>query len=459
MPQSLVSLLLDPDERLIDRDLSWLQFNERVLHEAQDENNPLIERLKFLGITSSNLDEFFMIRFASVSRELTAAARNPKKNKSRAQRLAAIRAELLRAVKQFSGRQAKVLETICESLISHRLVLSRNLGEGNQFAATAKELFYKQVLETLGPPRYFDATRLRDIRNLQVGVLFPGNTFLPVPKQLPAILWKEVRAKQIVGFFLDDILATFLGPALGESSPPLIFRVTRDADVRVELEYEDPESIPDIVRQRIGTRERRRPLRLQLANTKSKVDPSELLDELKLPSEQVFSVSHPLYLHGCIRFAGEVHSLFPQKKQLFFPKFEPCVPQPFDAPGTIFAGLETRDYFFHHPYDSFQGYVNFITEAVNDRHVTSIQQTVYRVDALSEVTELLKKAAKKGRFVRVIIEPRARFDEINNIQLAEELRSAGVDVVFATGSLKMHAKVALVTRRSNCFHVSSGSCS
>ncbi len=442
------SLLLDPIRQLIDRDLSWLQFNERVLHEAQDDSNPLLERLRFLGITSSNLDEFFMIRFASISRELSSVARNPKKSKNRAQRLNEIRDEILKAVKQFSAKQTRTLEHICQALAEDQIYLTRNLTPADEFFEKARALFYDRVLPELGVPRFFEANLLRDVRNLQVSVLLKDNTFVPIPKQLPAILWERTGSKQLIAFFLDDLLNTFLAPALGDESTPLIFRVTRDADVRVELEYEDPESIPDLVRQRIGTREKRKPLRLQVVDANTKVAYSEILHSLRLPNDQVFSVGHPLFLHGCIPFVSEIEDLLPRKKQLFFPSFSPCIPAPFDSPGRIFAGLEERDYFFHHPYDSFQGFVNFMAEAVADPNVTSIEQTVYRVDALSEVTELLKDAARREIFTRVVIEPRARFDEINNIQLAEELRSAGVHVVFAAGNLKMHAKVALVTRKT-----------
>ncbi len=454
------SLLIDPERPFIDRDLSWLQFNGRVLAEGQDPSVPLLERLRFLGISSSNLDEFFMIRFASLSRELINLGRSTKVKRGSIKRLRSVRAEMLKAITVFSAQQTKILGDLEKDLARADITMVRGLPKQAWAYRLAREVFYHEVLPHLERPKYFTLQEVRRLLNLQIALVFSDHMLLPIPRSLEHVFWRRLSKKRIAVFFLDDLLLTFAGQAFGETSSPLMIRITRDCDVRVDLDQEDPAAVPDIVREKIKSRETRKSVRLQLRGNVSMPQVQDIADTLRLPREQVFRVEHPLLLHGAFRLVNYLGEALSDRPTLFYPAFKPVVPKAFTKAKNVFAEIRKHDHLIHHPYDSFVAYENFIAAAADDPDVESIQQTVYRVDAVSRVTQMLKRAAKTKK-VRVVIEPRARFDEINNIALAEELREAGVDVVFATGKLKMHAKIALVVRkeggrRESFTHLSTG---
>ena len=444
---SLSDLLIDRDAPYIERDLSWLQFNERVLAEALDRDNPLLERLKFLGITSSNLDEFFMIRFAALSREVTHLSKNMIDNAAKLKRLSAVRSNVLTNVLSFHEKQARTLHQLTKDLHRSNVSLWRDLNVNPKLQRIARDVFEQHVANELHVPRHFGATAVRRLMNLQLGLLFRSGMFVAVPKAVPTILWKLLPNRTIAVFFLDDLLKEFAGSVLGESEPPLVLRVTRDCDVVLELEDEDPESIPNAVRRSVSAREVRRAVRLQVTEGDSGIS-EQILDTFRLPVEQLFRPAVPLSLAGVVQFVLEMRTILPRRTRLLYPVFSGFVPIPFHNPERVLPAVKRQDFIFHQPYDSFDSYVHFIAAAVADPKVKAIYQTVYRTDALSPVVEMLRQAARSKQIV-VVIEPRARFDEINNIRLAEELRHSGATVYFATGQLKVHAKVTLVVREAD----------
>jgi polyphosphate kinase len=248
-------------------------------------------------------------------------------------------------------------------------------------------------------------------------------------------------------FFLDDLLLTHLGPAFRIPARPGLARLTRDGDIAVDLEEEDdPDSIPDIVRTGLGGRDMGRPVRLQYMGDM----PGDLLAQglasLKLSPRQAFPAPGTLHLHGLWALVKQLPEDLRSPAGMSYPAAENIVPAPFRRAEGLFDEVRSRDLLVHQPYESFDAYVRFIRAAAEDPAVTSIQQTVYRTDAASPVIEALKSAAKKKR-VRVAVELRARFDEANNLRLAEELEKAGVEVAFGFGGLKLHAKIAAVTRK------------
>jgi len=442
---SLVSLLIDRESLLIDRDLSWLQFNERVLAQGEDSSIPLLERLKFLGITSSNFDEFFMVRFASLRKKVRALKKS-KTRKDEYRRQLQIQDEMIRAVPRFIGKQRRLFDSLIKELSEHKIQIVKKCDKDNELEALARELFYQEVLPVLPGFTEQQSARLQHIGNIQKAIVFPDRGLLIVPRETPGFFLKQHK-KQTWVFGFEDLVQTFLAEALGKENKSLIFRLTRDADVFMDLQNEDTELIPDIVRKKIGSREHRKVLRIQyIESTTNTVDLERIADFFKVKKEYCFGHKYSLSLRNLISLPDKLKEVAVSGK-LFYPPLKQCVPYPFDKKEKILSELGKRDYFFHHPYDSFASYTNFLEAAVADKNVESIQQTVYRADALSDVTDLLCQAAKKGKKVRVFIEPRARFDEINNISLAEQLRSAGVEVIFASGKLKMHAKLANITRR------------
>lgn len=431
---------------MIHRDLSWIQFNERVLAEASKSTNPLLERIKFLAISSSNLDEFFMIRVSALERGLQLGKKRLELGKVR--KLSDTREELYKAVSRFVELQTHTLKDLAKELSSHQVFLHLELKRKEPSFQVAKELFENQVLPYLPSPQLFDSKLLNSLESLQTGLILPGGYWLKIPKNLPPVLGKaSANQKKWDFFFLDHLLPLFLGPALPVPWTPGFLRLTRDGEYEYDLADTDAESIPDVVRSRIGIRERGKPIRLQIAGQTPPHFLEEASKSLSLEPAQVFEAPGTLYLPGLWSLYHQVPNSF-GSPQLKFQVPPSGVPSPFVRANTLFDELKRRDLILHHPYDSFDAFVAFIKQASEDSDVISIEQTIYRMDTLSPVIGHLKKAAKKKK-VRVLIELRARFDEWNNLNLATELQEAGIEVGYGFGKLKLHAKIALITRKEN----------
>ena len=442
---TLPSLLTKQDVPFIHRDLSWLQFNERVLSEAQQESNPLLERAKFLAITSSNLDEFFMIRLASLGRSIQVASRSPEGD---GERLIRVRTSILETVAKFGVKQMEALDLLSSELQEHGIWIIRHAREGEVAYALGKKIFDEQILPKLGAPEGFTPSKIGLLENLQMGAVFKNDIWFRIPRSLPSVLSArdENDSEKIYYFFLDDLLGTYLGPSFRLEGQCGFLRLTRDGDFTVDLEEEDTESIPDVVRSGLGTREKGRPVRLQYSGDLKVSLLHDATRTLKLISAQILPAAHTMGLQGLWAVVNQTPEDFKSSKALRYPPLQAIVPRPLRNQALIFSEVKKQDILLHHPYDSFDGYVAWIQAACEDPQVLRIEQTVYRMDTLSPVIEALKKAASRKK-IRVIIELRARFDELNNLSLADELRKAGVEVAFGFGKLKLHAKVALVTRK------------
>jgi polyphosphate kinase len=442
---TLPSLLASTKLPIIHRDLSWIQFNDRVLDEARSSQNPLLERVKFLAISASNLDEFFMIRASSIERSLS--SRNKKAKWGSNRNLLKVRASILEAVGNFVARQSETLEMFSTSLEEFGVKIVRNADPDSIEFETGRKLFEEQICPKLDPPESFSFAKLNQLENLQTAAIFPGELWLRIPRALPAMLWTQVEGdpKRFLFYFLDDLLAAHLWPRSTSRWKPGFLRLTRDGDFTLDFEDQDPESIPDVVMTRVGTRERGRPIRMQYIGDITPAFLDRCRSALKLSEEQIFPASSTMYLNGLWTIVNHLPEDF-GPSELRYPSLQSRVPTALKEGGDrVFSKISERDYLLHHPYDSFDAYVEFIRAACNDPHVRSIQQTVYRMDALSPVIGLLKAAAREKN-VGVVIELRARFDELNNLHLADELEKAGVKVAFGFGALKVHAKVALVSR-------------
>lgn len=446
---TLPSLLSAPQRPLIHRDLSWLQFNERVLDEARaSSGNPILERVKYLAITASNLDEFFMIRLASLGKTIRRHLRYRPVNFSTNRRLEGIRSAILENVAKFGARQAEVLDLLTTELAAANIYVVKRSGDSELTKELGKRVFERDILSKLSPPENFDVKKLTALENLQIGIVFPGGLWFRIPRSLPQVLRVEdVSSEAVYFFFLDDLLTTYLGSTFGLPGKPGLLRLTRDADFTADLEEEDPASIPDIVRSGLGSRERGVPVRLQYGGDLAPGLLPLAQSALRLIPGQVLPGPYTFNLQGLWTVVKETPENLASRDGLSYPALRARLPRSL-APGngTIFDKLKQRDLLLHHPFDSFDAFVAFIDAAAKDPSVQMIEQTVYRVDALSPLINILKEAAKRKR-VRVIIELRARFDEYNNLRMADELRKAGAEVAYGFGKLKLHAKIALVTRR------------
>jgi polyphosphate kinase len=429
-------LITSGNTLLVNRDLSWFQFNERVLEEAMSDN-PLLEKLKFLGITSSNLDEFFMIRVSSIERGLKA------KRQSLAireyQSLKHIKSKLFKSAKLFSHRQQRVLLTVQPEL--EKIGIYLVLGSLPKETLVLFEDIYKTQIAPHLQAETFIREDFNTIENLKTVALLDENTWVKIPRSLPGLYTVEISGKFYIAF-LDGLVKEFYS-ASGKKVQNFI-RVTRDGDYVLDLGDKDLEFIPKEVQSRIVKRELGAPIRLQYTGLLSARLQHECRRGLNLSRENWIDAPGTLYLHSLKSILSYVPAEFLAKPNATYTKIKEKMPIPVKD-SKIFDKIKVQDYLLHHPYDSFDTYVHWIKTACEDPLVESIEQTVYRIDTLSPVIEALKKAAKKKR-VRVFIELRARFDEQNNLKLAKELKEAGAQVTYGFGALKLHAKVALVTR-------------
>ncbi len=445
---TLASLLAATSRPFVHRDMSWLQFNMRVLGEARDAKNPLLERVKFLSISSSNLDEFFMIRFASLDRSVAAAEKNGNLESMRS--LAQVRDTLLREVGVLARKQLRCLSDLDLALRPKNVRIPAKSDSSPETKETAKAIFSELIFPALQQPETYRPRQLQSLLNLQMALVLPqASLWLPIPKSLPLSYCRKGTDGIHRIFLLDELIQAHYCEAFGIAAQPVcILRLTRDGDFESDLEEEDTESIPDIVRSGINRRDLGRPTRLQ----HSLSAPVALIEGaaavLKISDEECIPAARTLCLHGLWSALGGLPEAMQLDPELSFPPFKPLVPPQFTSAAKLLKHLKTRDLLLHHPYDSFDAFVEWVRMACADPKVTSIQMTVYRTDAVSAVIAHLKKVASKKR-IRVIIELRARFDELNNLRLTEELREAGVEVAFGFGKLKMHAKIALVTREED----------
>jgi polyphosphate kinase len=431
---------------IINRDLSWLQFNMRVLEEAEDKDNPLLERVKFLAITSSNLDEFQMVRVSALLRLINAEQRGGKGEEISQQLLE----QIDQVVRSFLSRKKRAFIQLQGELAENKIIIHSATSPFTK-GEVGKELFTSRILPHLSAPESFSVEKLKDLANLAVAVILPGQLWLPIPRALPLMYYFLDSEKQLHFFFLDHLLLSHLWPQnnVQESTECGLIRITRGADQKIELSSSDPEVIPDMVLAGIKSRDSGLPVRLQLYPKSFSKDQLETTQAaFKINKSLIYIEDETLFLRGLWSVSLKTAELLPDKKELAAKALVPKIPPAFRNQGAIFSDLERRDYLLHHPYDSFDAYVAFIEAACSDKNVSKIEQTIYRMDAVSPVIKLLCHAAPKKE-VHVVIELRARFDELNNLYLAEELRKAGVKVTFASGNLKLHAKIALITRSTS----------
>ena len=441
---TLRSLLVEPNVPVVHRDLSWLQFNERVLYESENSVNPLLERAKFLSITSTNIDEFFMIRVSSLSRTMTLVQR--KGNNERWRKLRKIRNSVLETVNKFNVKQNESLDVLGEVLVHEGVRIIRDLKQDEEIFKLGHVVFQESIFPKLSAPQIFSLNTFAMLENLQLAAVFKNMFIFVIPKSIPQSFLVQIpNTSEHCIFFLDDLLMTYLSAAFRLDGGLGILRITRDGDFTVDLEEEDTESIPDIVKTSVKTREKGKPVRIQYTGDLYLGVLDQLMKFLKLKNDEIMSAAGSLCLGGLWSAVNHLPDEIKAKKVMSHSPLVPALINEFKLSENIFSVIRARDILLHHPYDSFDSFVKWIEAACNDPKVTMIEQTIYRMDAISPVTELLKAAAMKKK-IKVIIELRARFDEMNNLRLADELTKAGVEVAFGFGKLKLHAKVTLVTR-------------
>ncbi len=447
---TLPSLLENPGQPFIHRDVSWLQFNERVLDEAREiSGNPLLERLKFLAITSTNLDEFFMIRFAALSKRLKGATKKKASEMILGKRLKTIHDSLLENVAKFGVKQIEVFDHLVAEIADAGIEVVKNSALSPETMRLGKGLFESQVLPKLAPPETFEMSKLGLLENLKMAAIFPEGLWFRISRTLPLTYTTRDEAGRLYFFFLDDLIINFLGDTFGLKNHPALIRLTRDADFTADIGDADPSSIPDVVKTSLGKREKGVPVRVQYHGDVLTDFLEQVSSALRISPGQILPAPASLCLQGLWAvYNHQAPELLSERQGLRYATLAPKIPVEFYDAETMFQSLRSRDFLLHHPYDTFEAYIEWIRQSAIDPKVETIEMTIYRMDKSSPLIEALKTAAHTKK-VRVIIELRARFDEFNNLRLTDELKKAGVEVAFGFGKLKLHAKFTLVTRKED----------
>ncbi|HWM74281.1 MAG TPA: polyphosphate kinase 1, partial [Nocardioides sp.] len=437
------------DDRFLDRELSWLHFNQRVLELAEDPALPLLERVRFLAIFTSNLDEFFMVRVAGLKRRIAAEV--------------AVRAvsgllprEVLEAIwqetRELGARQARLFrEEIVPALNAQDIELVRWDDLERDEQKQCKRLFRDRIFPVLTPLAVDPAHPFPYISGLSLNLA----VLIRNPKtgkehfarvKVPPIFERFVPLPNARFVPLEDVIAAHLkrlfpGMDVLESHT---FRVTRNEDL--EVEEDDAENLlaaleKELLRRRFGP-----PVRLEVDESIAPAVLELLISELGVSEDEVFRLPGPLDLRGLHGIADL------RREDLKFPAFVPTThPRLAEvesaAPVDVFKATRGRDVLLHHPYDSFATSVQrFLEQAAADPHVLAIKQTLYRTSGDSPIIDALVDAAEAGKQVLVIVEIKARFDEQANIRWARKLEQAGCHVVYGLVGLKTHCKLALVVR-------------
>lgn len=440
---------------LLNRELSWLAFNARVLHEAADARTPLLERLKFLAIFGSNLDEFYMVRVAGIRRQLAAGvSRTGPDGIAPADVLDRIDAR----VRDLLAMQERILhDELLPDLATHgvRLLRMDDLDASERSAIDA--FFDAQVFPVLTPLAVDPGHPFPYISNLSLSLAVDlrepedGTVHfarVKVPKSLPR--WVPVRPLQYLP--LEDLI----GAHLGQLFPGMeimgyhAFRITRFSDLEI-APTEEPEDLLAMIEEQVFQRRFGEVVRLEVQRGMPPPLRALLLEELRETEDPEMAPLTEREVHepGRLLDLGDLHALAALDiPELRDPPFVPVTPPELRDGRSVFEAIRERDLLVHHPFDSFPATVErFLDEAARDEHVLAIKVTLYRTSGDTAVVRALTGAAQAGKQVAVLVELQARFDEANNITWARTLESFGVHVVYGLPGLKTHAKVALVVRR------------
>ncbi len=447
------TLVLDKHFPYYARELSWLDFNARVLEEAAKKNNPILERFRFLGITASNLDEFFMVRIPYILHKINS-------------NYDIVDYSGLTAVEEFSSVVKKVHDFVNRQYSClHRSIMPALKKVGMSFVTPSKftdkqkkfiDKYYQQVVFPVLTPLAVDTSRpfpLLSNKSLNIAVRLYSTSFkgaeptenfalIQVPSILPRFieLPKNSGHRQFV--MLEDVIIEKLNSLFEfheiKSASP--FRITRDSDLDIDEEGDD---LLEEVQKSIKKRKRGMPVRLEIIK---KCDPRTkafLVEALEISKKEIYEVSGPIDLTFFTNFAN-----ISKGKKYCFEPIKPVYPAAdFWGYDDMFKAIREKDRMVHHPYESFETVVKFIQRAAEDKNVLAIKQTLYRVSENSPIITALIRAAEKGKQVTVLVELKARFDEENNIQWAKKLERAGCHVIYGLMHLKTHCKILLVVRK------------
>ena len=443
--------MLDKEEYFLNRELSWLKFNDRVLNEANDMSKPLLERLKFVAIASSNLDEFFMIRVAGLKQQVESGVAKRTNASLDAEEQLSLIDHSVRGLERKKYRfLKKIIDCMEQENIFFRNVESLSIA-GRQWM---DDYFYNTIYPIL-TPLAINASHpfpLLSNKTLNLAVLLSRGkeesqiAIIPVPSVLPRIIEVPDQGNGNTFVFLEDVIASycsylFCGYLVKEVIP---FRITRNADLLID--GEGAEDLLVEVEKSLRQRKRGEPVRLEIAKTQRTFLKDFLLEEFEIAGQDVYKVVGRIDVSCFMSITA-----LPGYDHLRHAPLVSQTPLELQHADNLFDVIRDKDILLHHPYESFSPVVNFIRQAAVDPNVLAIKQTLYRVSGNSSIVKALVKAAENGKQVTVVVEVRARFDEENNILWARRLEEAGCHVIYGLVGLKVHGKMALIIRQeANC---------
>lgn len=440
------------NERFTNRELSWLAFNKRVLSEAKDNHLPLMERLKFLSITASNLDEFFMVRVASLKDQVNAGyTKKDIAGMTSKEQIDAI----LRETHKFTTAQYNTYNrSFLPSLKKNGLKIVTEFEKLTEEQADYVDNYFQKEVFPVLTPMAVDSSRpfpLIRNRSLNIGALLMDKkkkgtidfATVQVPSVLPRVVTIPTDGDNCTTVILleqiieKNIQKLFLNYRVLCQAP---FRVMRNADLSID-EDEAADLLIEIEKQ-LKKRQWGEAIRLEVEDNIDKRLLKTLRKEFDLSEDAIFKINGPLDL----TFLMKVYDIegFDHLKE---PKYIPQQPKMLDASRDLFEQIREHDILLHHPYETFDPVVNFVKKAASDPNVLAIKQTLYRVSSHSPIIASLAQAAENGKQVSVLVELKARFDEENNIVWAKKLEKAGCHVIYGLVGLKTHSKITLVVRK------------
>ncbi|MEM7176377.1 MAG: RNA degradosome polyphosphate kinase [Pseudomonadota bacterium] len=447
-PVLVPSIDITSPERFENREMSWIAFNRRVLEEAGNPHQPLLERVRFLSISGSNLDEFYTVRVAGLRAQVRAGIETRSiDGRTPAQQLALVDRDAMELLRT----QQRTWQSLKAELTRENIVVVDHGALTGADRVLLEQFFLDEVFPVLTPLAIDPAHPFPFIRNTGLALALalerqsdvePLDALILVPSQLDRFIRLEDRPDGAIRFLpLESLLELFqeqLFPGY-QVTGHCLFRVLRDSDLEVEEEAED------LMREFETALKRRRrgePVRLKLTTESPLTLKTLIREELGVGENEVIEVD------GLVGIADIAELVVDDRPELRWTPHQPRLPERVrDHDGDIFAAVRQKDMLLHHPYEGFDIVVNFLQQAARDPNVVAIKQTLYRTSKDSPIVRALCEAAEDGKSVTALVELKARFDEAANIRLARQLERAGVQVVFGFVTLKTHAKISTVVRR------------
>lgn len=440
------------DNMYMNRELSWLKFNERVLEEAENPSVPLCERLTFMSIYQTNMDEFFMVRVGSLF-DQTLLQKEIRENKTGMTSQEQVDA-ILKQTRKTDYRKEAVYDELMECIAKEGIQILRFQDIDSEGCKYLEKYFDSEIAPLISPTvvgrrQPFPFLRNKEIyavvvletknKKERIGLIPCTGSVFGRMVNIPGMQGSYILTEELILHFVSKI---FKGYKIKSKS---LMRVTRNADIDADALYDEDLDYREFMVGIIKQRKKLAPIRLELSREMDSYGISLLCDYLELGKNHVFKTSTPLDLS----FVFQIQDLLRKETKLFFPKRTSQKSDQFQEGRSIIEQIKEEDKLLSYPYESIRPFLHLLNEAAEDKDVVSIKMTLYRVAKQSKVVEALIEAAENGKEVVVLVELRARFDEENNIEWSRRLENAGCQVIYGLDGYKVHSKLCLITRKTD----------